>query len=112
MPDIGILELLLLGLVILLVMGPEQLPAFARTLGLWAGRLRRSFHDFRAELEREIGMDEIRRELHNETILKDFPNQQENPSSGVAAEIKAPVQSGAPPSNQPPDGTSRPPSSG
>ena len=56
-------------LVALLVLGPERLPGAARTAGLWIGRLKRSFNAIKQEVEREIGADEIRRQLHNEHIL-------------------------------------------
>ena len=62
-------ELLLVGLVALLVLGPERLPGAARTAGLWIGRLKRSFNAIKQEVEQEIGADEIRRQLHNEHIL-------------------------------------------
>ncbi|MBO3277815.1 Sec-independent protein translocase protein TatB [Pseudomonas schmalbachii] len=66
---IGFSELLLVGLVALLVLGPDRLPGAARTAGLWIGRLRRSFNTIKQEVERELGADEIRRQLHNEHIL-------------------------------------------
>ncbi|WP_426142274.1 Sec-independent protein translocase protein TatB [Pseudomonas sp. DWP3-1-2] len=66
---ISFTELLLVGLVALLVLGPERLPGAARTAGLWVGRLKRSFNAIKQEVEREIGADEIRRQLHNEHIL-------------------------------------------
>ena len=62
-------ELLLVGLVALLVLGPERLPGAARTAGLWIGRLKRSFNALKQEVERESGADEISRQLHNEHIL-------------------------------------------
>lgn len=62
-------ELLLVALVALLVLGPERLPGAARTAGLWIGRLKRSFNAIKQEVEREIGADEIRRQLHNEHIM-------------------------------------------
>ncbi|MGQ7960691.1 Sec-independent protein translocase protein TatB [Pseudomonas sp. SP16.1] len=68
--DIGFTELLLVGLVALLVLGPERLPGAVRTAGLWIGRIKRSFSAIKAEVEREIGADEIRRQLHNERILE------------------------------------------
>ncbi|WAJ38101.1 Sec-independent protein translocase protein TatB [Pseudomonas sp. GOM7] len=68
--DIGFTELLLVGLVALVVLGPERLPGAVRTAGLWVGRIKRSFHSIKAEVEREIGADEIRRQLHNERILE------------------------------------------
>ena len=67
--DIGFTELLLIGLVALFVLGPERLPGAVRTAGLWIGRAKRSFATIKSEVEREIGADEIRRQLHNERIL-------------------------------------------
>lgn len=68
--DIGFPELLLVSVVALLVLGPERLPEALRTLGLWLGRMRRSFARVKSEIEREIGMDEVRRQLHNEAIME------------------------------------------
>ncbi|WP_447788004.1 MULTISPECIES: Sec-independent protein translocase protein TatB [Pseudomonas] len=99
-------ELLLVGLVALLVLGPERLPGAARTAGLWVGRLKRSFNAIKQEVEREIGADEIRRQLHNEHILsleqearKIFtPTQQEpTPVEPVATQtIHAPAAEAMP----------------
>lgn len=71
MLDIGFPELLLVTLVILLVFGPERLPEVLRTLGGWIGQARRSFTSLKTEIEREIGADEIRRDLHNARILEE-----------------------------------------
>ncbi|MNF63123.1 Sec-independent protein translocase protein TatB [compost metagenome] len=81
-------ELLLVGLVALLVLGPERLPGAARTAGLWVGRLKRSFNAIKTEVEREIGADEIRRQLHNEHILSLEKEAQRiiNPQSAAAPE--------------------------
>ncbi|MFF7062381.1 Sec-independent protein translocase protein TatB [Pseudomonas sp. NPDC008258] len=54
-------ELLLVGLIALLVLGPERLPGAARTAGLWVGRLKRSLNSIKLEVEREIDADHIRR---------------------------------------------------
>lgn len=67
--DIGFAELLLIAVVGLLVIGPERLPSAIRTTSLWLGRLRRSFSSMKQEIEREIGADEIRRQLHNESVM-------------------------------------------
>lgn len=67
--DIGFAELLLLAVIALLVLGPERLPGAVRTGSLWLGRLKRSFNEIKTEIEREIDADEIKRELHNQTIL-------------------------------------------
>lgn len=63
---------MLVSLIALLVIGPERLPETIRSLMLWIGRIRQTFTSIKTELEQEIGADEIRRQLHNETILKEI----------------------------------------
>src|SRR5690606_8825655 len=70
--DIGFMELVLIGIVALLVVGPEKLPGAIRTGALWVGRAKRSFNQVKNDIEREINADEIRRQLHNESILADI----------------------------------------
>lgn len=70
--DIGFPELLIVTVVMLLVLGPERLPETLRMLGLWLGRLRRSFNAVKTEIEKEVGMDEIKRQLHNESIMEEM----------------------------------------
>jgi sec-independent protein translocase protein TatB len=70
--DIGFLELVLLSVVALVVLGPEKLPGAIRTVSLWIGRLRRSFNSIKQDIEKEIGADEIRRQLRNEAIMEKF----------------------------------------
>lgn len=70
--DIGFTELLVCLVVALVVIGPEQLPGTVRTVGLWIGRLKRSLRDTRQEIERQIGADEIRRQLHNEEVMQNL----------------------------------------
>lgn len=76
--DIGFAELLLIFIVGLLVLGPERLPAAIRTVSLWAGRIRRSFQGMKADIERELGADEIRRQLHNESILNSLNDSKQD----------------------------------
>ena len=68
--DIGFPELLIVSVVALLVIGPEKLPETIRSLSLWIGRFRRSLSNLRMEIENEIGADEIRQQLHNESIMQ------------------------------------------
>jgi sec-independent protein translocase protein TatB len=70
--DIGFTELLLCLVVALVVIGPEQLPGTVRTVALWIGRLKRSLAETRTEIERQIGADDIRRQLHNEEIMRNI----------------------------------------
>ena len=95
--DIGFPELVLVAIVGLLVIGPERLPEALRTLGLWLGRMRRSFTTVKTEIEKEIGMDEVRRQLHNEAVMDEMKRiEREVKETGKAAAIKpaAPDQSG------------------
>ncbi len=92
-------ELLLVGLVALLVLGPERLPGAARTAGLWISRLKRSFNTIKQEVEREIGADEIRRQLHNEHILS---------MEREAQKLLAPLTGQNPPQETPPPAAESP----
>jgi len=59
--DIGFSELLVIGLVALIVIGPERLPRVARTLGHLAGRLQRYVADVKADINREVELEELRK---------------------------------------------------
>jgi len=58
--DIGFSELMVIALVALIVIGPERLPRVARTLGHLAGRLQRYVSDVKADINREVELDELR----------------------------------------------------
>ena len=60
MLDVSFWELLIIGAIALVVVGPERLPRLMRTLGLWAGRARASFQSIRDEVEREVNADGLR----------------------------------------------------
>ena len=70
--DIGFAEILLISIVSLVVLGPDKLPGAIRTVSLWVGRLRRSFNNIKKDIEKEIGADDIRRQLRNEAIMEKF----------------------------------------
>ena len=70
--DIGFPELIIVGIVALLVIGPEKLPDTIRTIAQWVARIKRSLANIKLELENEIGADEIRAQIHNESIMKDL----------------------------------------
>ena len=59
--DIGFTELMVIGVVALIVIGPEKLPRVARTVGVLAGRLQRYVSDVKADINREIELDELRK---------------------------------------------------
>ena len=59
--DIGFSELLVIGLVALIVIGPEKLPRMARTVGHLAGRLQRYVADVKTDINREIELEELKK---------------------------------------------------
>jgi sec-independent protein translocase protein TatB len=59
--DIGFSEILVIAVVALVVIGPERLPKTARTLGLLFGRLQRYVNEVKADINREMELDELRR---------------------------------------------------
>ncbi len=108
--DIGFTELLLIAVVTLLVIGPDKLPETLRTVGLWLGRLRRSFVAVKTEIEREIGMDDVRRQLHNEAIMeemkrieKEVNNTVHNPAPAAESRLASTPAATAETSNKPAD---------
>ena len=66
--DIGFFELVLIGIVALLVIGPERLPGVARTAGLWVGKMRGFVSSVKQDIDQELKADELKR------ILKEHAN--------------------------------------
>lgn len=81
--DVGFSELMLIAVVALVVIGPERLPAVARTLGHLFGRLQRYVNDVKADISREIELDE----------LKKFKNQFEEAAQSVESSVRNEVAS-------------------
>ncbi len=59
--DIGFSEIMVIAVVALVVLGPEKLPKTARTLGHLFGRLQRYVSDVKADINRELELDELRK---------------------------------------------------
>lgn len=66
----GFFEILLIAVITLLVVGPERMPEAVRSVALTVGRIKRSFDGAREEIEKQIGADDIRRQLHNEAVME------------------------------------------
>ena len=58
--DMGFTEMMLIGIVALIVIGPERLPSVARTTGKYFGRLKRFMTTVKADVEQELRADELR----------------------------------------------------
>lgn len=59
--DIGFSELLVIGIVALIVIGPERLPKVARTVGAWLGRLNRYVAQVKQDIDRDMRLEELRK---------------------------------------------------
>ncbi len=59
--DIGFSEIVVIAVVALIVLGPERLPKAARTLGHLFGRLQRYVNDVKADINREMELEELRK---------------------------------------------------
>ena len=77
--DLGFTEMMLIGIVALVVIGPERLPAVARTAGKYFGRLKRFMTTVKADVEQELRADELREILNKQqqelNSLKDTINE-------------------------------------
>jgi sec-independent protein translocase protein TatB len=102
--DVGFFELLLIGVVALLVVGPERLPKIARTAGLWLGKGRRFITSVKADIEQELKADELKRILEEQKranplheIIEDtkhsFEDIKKQTESAVRPDTKPPAKS-------------------
>ena len=63
MYDFGFWEIAIIGIITLIVVGPEKMPAIARKAGLYFGKLNRFFNKVKSDINEELRMDEIKDEL-------------------------------------------------
>ena len=94
--DMGFTEMMLIGIVALIVIGPERLPGVARTAGKYFGRLKRFMTSVRADVEQELRADELRQILADQqrelNTLKDSISEAGN---NIEKEANAVVEAGA-----------------
>jgi len=91
--DIGFWEMILIGVIALLVVGPARLPRVARMAGLWLGRARRTLTSVKAEIDRELKAQELREILEKQ----DRSNPLETILEGEHAKAKPPERAPTPP---------------
>jgi sec-independent protein translocase protein TatB len=100
--DIGFAELVLVGVVGLLVIGPERLPGAIRTGSLWLNRLKRGFNDIKREVQQELHNDEVMQQLRETgQQLKTQANQLGQDLDSAGAGLNKPL-TGETPTDEPP----------
>ncbi|MEP6997133.1 MAG: Sec-independent protein translocase protein TatB [Betaproteobacteria bacterium] len=87
--DIAFSEIVVIAVVALIVIGPERLPKVARTLGHMFGRLQRYVNDVKADINREMELDELRK-LRSE--VQSAANEFETSISKVAQDVETGVR--------------------
>ena len=87
--DIGFSEIVVIGVVALIVIGPERLPKTARTLGHLFGRLQRYVNEVKADINREMELDELRK-LQREVqgAAQEFEQTVKSTASDVATGVR------------------------
>ena len=78
--QIGFIEILFIGLIILLLFGPERLPEMSKIIIKNTTRLKRKFSSFREDIERDIGADEIKQDIFNEFKLEELKKNESEKS--------------------------------
>ena len=64
----GFLELLLIGIIALIVLGPERLPKAAQTVGLWIGKAKQGFESIKTEIDRELKVKELQDQMTEQKL--------------------------------------------
>jgi sec-independent protein translocase protein TatB len=94
--DLGFSELMVIALVALIVIGPERLPRVARTLGHLAGRLQRYVADVKADIDREVELDELRKMRDTmQSAASDLQSSFDKEVNKTTSELNAAVEGGA-----------------
>ena len=86
--DVGFSELMVIAVVALIVIGPERLPRVARTMGHLFGRLQRYVNDVKADINREIELEELRKfKTTFEDAARGFESSVNTTVSSVQSEV-------------------------
>jgi len=92
--DVGFSELMVIAVVALIVIGPERLPKVARTLGHLVGRLQRYVNEVKADINREIELEELRKFKSSfEDAARDVENTIHAEASKAQSEVDSIAQS-------------------
>jgi sec-independent protein translocase protein TatB len=93
--DVGFSELIVIGLVALIVIGPQRLPTVARTVGHLLGRLQRYVSDVKSDISREMQLEELKK-LQEQVAsqARDMEKQVNEQMNTVESELNASIAQG------------------
>jgi len=89
--DIGFAELMIIGVVALIVIGPERLPDAVRTASAWLNRIRRGFNDIKQEVQQELHNDAVMKDLQS---LRDTGNELRRETQALGSDLSAGLNMG------------------
>lgn len=91
--DISFSELIVIGVIALIVIGPERLPKVARTIGLLLGRAQRYVSDVKSDISREMQLDELKKlQAQMTDTARSFETSVRQEIETARTEIEAPTQ--------------------
>lgn len=90
--DIGFAELCVVGLVSILVIGPERLPKVARIAGFWLGKTQNTVAKIKAEIKEELNAEELRSAV-NAQITEEELSRISKDISSAAESLNRPAES-------------------
>ena len=80
MLQIGFLEILVILLVGIIVIGPEQLPGFIKSSMKTFTRLQNKFFEFRSSIEKDIGAEDLKQDIFNELKMEELKQEEDERS--------------------------------
>lgn len=90
--DVGFSELVMVGLIALLVIGPERLPKAARIAGFWVGKARSTIANVKAEIKQELHAEEMRQLMQQQQSIAGELRQVIDETKASADDIKTSMQ--------------------
>lgn len=92
-------EIFVIGVIALVVLGPERLPKAARTVGLWIGKAKNGFNSIKTEIDRELKVKELQEQIEQQkqqiaeqSGLEDIKSSQESMNQ-IMNDVQNPLES-------------------
>lgn len=96
--DMGFQEVVLIGIIALIIIGPERLPSVARSIGLWVGKMQRFVAGVKSDIANELQTDELRSMLSSQEDqireLKNMVNETKSDLEKTAQQAQKSVSEG------------------